>query len=404
MRAVRPASCCQDGHRSPHARPGRAAWCFGRATRSDSPPRRPTSPTRSSRTRARTCCRSCASTAPTRTSYESARGQAWASVQPAEHLHVQHQPVADALPGRAPRVGGARRPERAPGGARGRERAARHDDDAGAARLSPGAVRRAHRRAAGRQPRARVESRRAARAAREGGPGRTLRRAARARRARQPRAGVHPGAQRSRARPARPEAHPQPARRPAARAGQPDRYVGRDGAPHAPLDTTAAPDRATVRSAELNASARRLGVTVARADYWPTLSVFFQSGYSAFPPIGYGVPTLSRCAHGDRLPAGHRRGPALPERRVLLRPADGREHLPARSSTDSASSRTSTSRRHRPASPTCSSSRSARRSRSTSRARAPSCVARARRTPRAGRTRARRTRRSSLRRCASRAA
>ena len=40
-------------------------------------------------------------------------------------------------------------------------------------------------------------------------------------------------------------------------------------------------------------------------------------------------------------------------------------------------------------SPTCSCSRSARRSRSTSRVRAPSCAGRARRTPRAGRTRAR---------------
>ena len=42
-------------------------------------------------------------------------------------------------------------------------------------------------------------------------------------------------------------------------------------------DTTATPDRATIRSAELNASARHLGVRVARADFWPALSVFFQT-------------------------------------------------------------------------------------------------------------------------------
>ena len=55
-------------------------------------------------------------------------------------------------------------------------------------------------------------------------------------------------------------------------------------------DTTATPDRATIRSAELNASARHLGVRIARADFWPALSVFFQTGYSAFPPVGYGIP------------------------------------------------------------------------------------------------------------------
>ena len=56
-------------------------------------------------------------------------------------------------------------------------------------------------------------------------------------------------------------------------------------------DTTTVADRALVRSAELNVAARRLGVAVARADYFPTVSVFFQSGYQAFPPIGTGFPT-----------------------------------------------------------------------------------------------------------------
>ena len=56
-------------------------------------------------------------------------------------------------------------------------------------------------------------------------------------------------------------------------------------------DTAAVAERAAVRSAELNLAARQLGVRVARADYFPTLTAFFQSGYQAFPPPGQGVPT-----------------------------------------------------------------------------------------------------------------
>jgi outer membrane protein TolC len=73
-------------------------------------------------------------------------------------------------------------------------------------------------------------------------------------------------------------------------------------------DSTAAPDRATVRSAELNASARRLGIKVARADFWPTLSVFFQQGYSAFPPVGYGIPTSRGALTAADCPAGSAAG------------------------------------------------------------------------------------------------
>ena len=58
----------------------------------------------------------------------------------------------------------------------------------------------------------------------------------------------------------------------------------------AQLDTTGTPARAVVRSAEMNLAARRLGVTIARADYYPSLALTFQSGFSAFPPIGYGIP------------------------------------------------------------------------------------------------------------------
>jgi outer membrane protein TolC len=56
-------------------------------------------------------------------------------------------------------------------------------------------------------------------------------------------------------------------------------------------DTTARSERAAVRSAELNLEAKRLGITVARADYLPTLTAFIQSGYQAFPPVGVGIPT-----------------------------------------------------------------------------------------------------------------
>jgi outer membrane protein TolC len=56
-------------------------------------------------------------------------------------------------------------------------------------------------------------------------------------------------------------------------------------------DTLSIAERAAVRSAELNVAAKQLSVAVARADYYPVLSVFFQTGYQAFPPIGQGFPT-----------------------------------------------------------------------------------------------------------------
>jgi outer membrane protein len=77
---------------------------------------------------------------------------------------------------------------------------------------------------------------------------------------------------------------------------------------NAPEDTTAIPERSMSKSAELNASARHLGIRVARADYWPALSVFFQTGYSAFPPIGYGVPTSRGALTLQDCPAGSAAG------------------------------------------------------------------------------------------------
>jgi outer membrane protein TolC len=55
-------------------------------------------------------------------------------------------------------------------------------------------------------------------------------------------------------------------------------------------DSAAVADRASVRAAEANLAARRLNIAVARADYFPTLTAFFQTGYQAFPPPGQGIP------------------------------------------------------------------------------------------------------------------
>jgi outer membrane protein TolC len=56
-------------------------------------------------------------------------------------------------------------------------------------------------------------------------------------------------------------------------------------------DTTGTAERAVVRSAELNLAARKLNISIARADYFPTVSAFIQSGYQAFPLRGQGLPT-----------------------------------------------------------------------------------------------------------------
>jgi outer membrane protein TolC len=57
------------------------------------------------------------------------------------------------------------------------------------------------------------------------------------------------------------------------------------------VDTTRVADRASLRSAELTVRAREDAIRVARADYFPALSVSLQSGYQAFPPIGMGFPS-----------------------------------------------------------------------------------------------------------------
>ena len=76
----------------------------------------------------------------------------------------------------------------------------------------------------------------------------------------------------------------------------------------AQMDTTGVPERSVIRSAELTLSARRLGVTVARADYYPTLAFTIQTGYSAFPPIGYGIPRTRGALTVEDCPPGSAAG------------------------------------------------------------------------------------------------
>lgn len=68
-------------------------------------------------------------------------------------------------------------------------------------------------------------------------------------------------------------------------------------------DSTALPDRASVRAAEAAFAARQFGIAIARADFYPTVTAFFQSGYQAFPltglPRGGGALTEQACPVGS---------------------------------------------------------------------------------------------------------
>lgn len=69
-------------------------------------------------------------------------------------------------------------------------------------------------------------------------------------------------------------------------------------------DTTTVVARGAVRSAEAAVAAKRLNVAVARADYYPTISAFIQSGYQAFPGPGQGFPTSTGVLREDLCPPG----------------------------------------------------------------------------------------------------
>lgn len=69
-------------------------------------------------------------------------------------------------------------------------------------------------------------------------------------------------------------------------------------------DSTTQPNRPSVRSAELNVESRRNGITVARADLLPTASISLQSGYQAFPPLGFGFPSARGTLGESYCPTG----------------------------------------------------------------------------------------------------
>lgn len=70
------------------------------------------------------------------------------------------------------------------------------------------------------------------------------------------------------------------------------------------LDSADVPNRAALRSAELFAQSRRLAVAAARAEFLPTVTAVFQTGFQAFPPAGFGVPTTRGFLDAASCPAG----------------------------------------------------------------------------------------------------
>lgn len=70
------------------------------------------------------------------------------------------------------------------------------------------------------------------------------------------------------------------------------------------LDTAVTPERPALRAAELTARSRRLALTAARAEFLPTVTAFFQTGFQAFPPPGFGFPATRGSLNADSCPAG----------------------------------------------------------------------------------------------------
>jgi outer membrane protein len=69
-------------------------------------------------------------------------------------------------------------------------------------------------------------------------------------------------------------------------------------------DSSPDPVRASERAAELTVEARREGIRVARADLMPTISAFFQTGYTALPtspgfPTRFGTRNAASCPPGS---------------------------------------------------------------------------------------------------------
>ena len=70
------------------------------------------------------------------------------------------------------------------------------------------------------------------------------------------------------------------------------------------MDSTIQVDRPALRAAELTAESSRLAVAAARADLFPTITAFAQTGYQAFPLAGMGFPTQSGVLDAQFCPAG----------------------------------------------------------------------------------------------------
>jgi outer membrane protein TolC len=67
------------------------------------------------------------------------------------------------------------------------------------------------------------------------------------------------------------------------------------------VDSIESPDRATIRAAELERDARRMGIRVARADLLPTVTLFAQTGFLALPGSG-GFPTATGATQVEVIP------------------------------------------------------------------------------------------------------
>ena len=70
------------------------------------------------------------------------------------------------------------------------------------------------------------------------------------------------------------------------------------------LDSTTAPQRDALRAAELVARSRQLAVAAARADFFPSITASFQTGFMAFPPPGFGFPGTRGSLSTASCPAG----------------------------------------------------------------------------------------------------
>ena len=57
------------------------------------------------------------------------------------------------------------------------------------------------------------------------------------------------------------------------------------------LDSGVVPQRPALRAAELYAESRQRAVAAARAEFFPSITAVFQSGFQAFPPPGFPFPT-----------------------------------------------------------------------------------------------------------------